>query len=525
MPRLFGARLSTKLSGLSTKLSDLSTKLSDLSQKLPASWPLWSILIAQTALTMSWLWRSAAFTDEALYIEAGHAEWAHWLHHAAIPDFPSWFSGAPALYPPLAAAADSVGGLAAARAVSLAAMLATTVLVYLIGGQLFGRLAGLLAALLFAVCGLTVHYGAFATFGPPSLFLLVLSAWAAVRIRAGGYGSLPACAVLLVAANATKYATLAWDPVILGTVLLHGWVRDKWRAIGRTASLAATVAVLAFGCLMLGGKDYATGVIGTTVFRSIHWASPSTAASVMDRALLTTGLLVLPALLGVAVSIVTKWPPPVIVFLGLLVLASLLAPIDQARIHELTSLDKNIGYGLPFAALGAGFALAEGRAWLARRKAKGRPIATTAIVVLVAAVLVSGSLEQVQFRGPDIALTRTIVTAIRASYRSGTFVLSDGAARVEQYYLPSIPSHLWIPTFRPSSQQKLRIVDQISCGSVSVVVLGKAGRTYDHPYDATIIQLMDRSHRYRLAAVASQRESSTDVWKLDGAPHSAGGCG
>ncbi len=515
----------SKLSGLSTKLSDLSTKLSDLSQKLPASWPLWSILIAQTALTVSWLWRSAAFTDEALYIEAGHAEWAHWLHHAAIPDFPSWFSGAPALYPPLAAAADSVGGLAAARAVSLAAMLATTVLVYLIGGQLFGRLAGLLAALLFAVCGLTVHYGAFATFGPPSLFLLVLSAWAAVRIRAGGYGWLPACAVLLVAANATKYATLAWDPVILGTVLLHGWVRDKWRAIGRTASLTATVAVLAFGCLMLGGKDYANGVIGTTVFRSIHWASPSTAASVMHRALLTTGLLVLPALLGVAVSIVTKWPPPVIVFLGLLVLASLLAPIDQARIHELTSLDKNIGYGLPFAALGAGFALAEGRAWLARRKARGRPVATTAIVVLVAAVLVSGSLEQVQFRGPDIALTRTIVTAIRASYRSGTFVLSDGAARVEQYYLPSIPSHLWIPTFRPSSQQKLRIVDQISCGSVSVVVLSKAGRTYDHPYDATIIQLMDRSHRYRLAAVASQRDSSTDVWKLEGAPRSARGCG
>ena len=495
-----------------------------LREKLPASWPLWSILIAQTALTVPWLWRSAAFTDEALYIEAGHAEWAHWLHHAAIPDFPSWFSGAPALYPPLAAAADSAGGLAAARAVSLLAMLATTVLVYLIGGQLFGRLAGILAALLFAVCGLTVHYGAFATFGPLSLFLLVLSAWAAVRIRAGGYGWLPACAVLLVVANATKYATLAWDPVILGTVLLHGWVRDKWLAIGRTAALTATVAVLGFGCLMLGGKDYAHGVIGTTVFRSIRWASPSTAASVMHRALFTTGLLVLPALLGVAVSIVRKWPPPVILFLGLLVLASLLAPIDQARIHELTSLDKNIGYGLPFAALGAGFALSEGRAWLARRTARGRQVAATAIVVLAGAVLVSGSLEQVQFRGPQAAVTRTVVTAIGRSYRNGTFVLSDGAARVEQYYLPSIPSHLWIGTFKPTSEQKLRIADHISCGSVSVVVLSKSGRTYDHPYDLTITQLMDRSHRYRLAAVASQGGSSIAVWKLDGSPNSARGC-
>ena len=206
------------------------------SQKLPVSWPLWSILITQTALTVSWLWRSAAFTDEALYIEAGHAEWAHWLHHAAIADFPSWFSGAPALYPPLAAAADSVGGLAAARAVSLAAMLATTVLVYLIGDQLFGRLAGLSRRA--ALRGLRTHRS----------LRRVCHVRAAIPVSAGALrlGGSPdsrgrlrlaaACAVFLVAANATKYATLAWDPVILGTVLLHGWVRDKWRAIGRTAS-------------------------------------------------------------------------------------------------------------------------------------------------------------------------------------------------------------------------------------------------------------------------------------------------
>ena len=284
------------------------------------------------------------------------------------------------------------------------------------------------------------------------------------------------------------------------------------------------MAVLAFGCLMLGGKDYANGVIGTTVFRSIHWASPSTAASVMQRALVMTGLLVLPALLGVAMSIVTRRPPPVILFLGLLVLASLLAPIDQARIHELTSLDKNIGYGLPFAALGAGFALSEGRAWLARREARGRQFATTAIVGLVAAVLVSGSLEQVQFRGPDIARTRTVVTAIATSYRSGTFVLSDGAARVEQYYLPSIPSHRWIATFRPASEQKLRIVDQIAAARSRSWCSARLAAPTTILTTRRSSQLMNRSHRYRLAAVASQRESSTDVWKLEGAAHSARGC-
>jgi 4-amino-4-deoxy-L-arabinose transferase-like glycosyltransferase len=498
---------------------------SGLKDRIPDTWPLWAILAAQAVLTLPWLWASAPFTDEALYIEAGHAEWAHWLHQVAVPYYPRWFSGAPVLYPPFAAAADSAGGLAAARAVSLVVMLATTALVYLIDKQLFGRLAGIFAALLFAVSGLVVHYGAFATFGPLSLFFLVLSAWAAVRIRAGGFGWLPACVLALVAANATKYATLAWDPVIFGIIVLHGWARGRGRAVGRTASVAATVIVVDLGCLMLGGADYAQGVIVTTAFRSVQWASPSPAPSVMLRALTMTGLLLLPALLGVAVSIVTKRPLPVTLFLCLLVLGGLLAPVDQARIHQLTSLDKNMGYGLPFAAIGAGYALSEGRKWLARRKAWGQRAATAAVVVSVVAALVSGIFEKVQFRGSDITETTKLVTGIGQSYRPGTFIVSDGAGRVEQYYLPAIPSHSWIGIFKPTAEQKLQIADQIRCGMVSVVVLRTAGRRYQHPYDLTVMRLLQHSTRYRLAAVVSQGGSRTDVWKVGRTTHSAGGCG
>ncbi len=142
------------------------------------------------------------------------------------------------LYPPLAAATDSAGGLVAARALSLIVMLATTATVYVIGNRLFGRLAGALGALVFAVCGLVVHYGAFATFGPLSLFLLVVATWAAIRIRDGSFAWLLACACMIAAANATKYATLAWDPVIIGIIILHGWDEDRRQAIGRAASVA-----------------------------------------------------------------------------------------------------------------------------------------------------------------------------------------------------------------------------------------------------------------------------------------------
>lgn len=493
-------------------------------ERIHAAWPLWAILVAQAVLTVPWLWRTAPFTDEALYLEAGHAEWAHWLHHAAVPDYASWFSGAPVFYPPIAAAADSAGGLAAARAVSLVVMFATTALVYVIGRRLFGRLAGALAAAVFALCGLVVHYGAFATFGPFALFLLLLAAWAAIRIRDGGFAWLPACVLALVAANAAKYATLAWDPVVIGIIVLHGWDKGRWQAIGRAASVTATVFVVEFGFLMLAGPAYTRGLVVTTLFRSIHWGTPSSSASVLAHALLMTGPLLLPAILGVVMSFVTRKPRPVTLFFCLLVLAGLLAPIEQARIHQLPSLDKNLAYGLPFAALGAGYGLAEGRAWLARRQPWGRLASTIAVAALLLAVLISGRLEKIQFRGPGSAVATQVVTAIKKSYRHGTYVISDGAARMEQYYLPTIPPESWIGTFSPSTEQQARIKDQIHCGLVSVVVLRKSGSTFDHPYDRKIIQLLSYDDRYQLSTVASQGIYSTDVWSMERTPKPAGGC-
>lgn len=76
------------------------------------------ILIAQAALSLRLLPTNTASTDEALYLWAGHLEWAHWLHGIALPLFPTYFSGAPVVYPPLGALADSIGGLAGARVLS-----------------------------------------------------------------------------------------------------------------------------------------------------------------------------------------------------------------------------------------------------------------------------------------------------------------------------------------------------------------------------------------------------------------------
>src|SRR6201989_2589621 len=150
---------------------------SGIGRPVAARWPLIAVLTVQAILSLRLTWSNTAFQDEGLYLRAGHLEWARWLHQAPIPDFPSYFSGAPVIYPPLGAVADNLGGLAAARVLSLSFMLGVTSLLWATAGRLYGRRAALLAAGLFATLAGTQFLGAFATCDAMALFLLALAAW------------------------------------------------------------------------------------------------------------------------------------------------------------------------------------------------------------------------------------------------------------------------------------------------------------------------------------------------------------
>jgi 4-amino-4-deoxy-L-arabinose transferase-like glycosyltransferase len=482
--------------------------------KAVLAWLLWPVLLAEAVLTLPWLWRTAPFTDEALYLRAGHQEWSHWLHHAALPDYAGWFSGAPVLYPPLGAAADSIGGLAAARGLSLIIMLGTTGFVYLACARLFGRQAAFFASALFAVSGLVVHNGAFATFNPLALFFLSLGLWAAVKSYDEGYRWIAVCALALAASNAVKYATLAWDPVIIGIVVLDGWDRGSAEALRRGFSLAATVAVLDAGFLMLGGAAYVAGVKVTTVFRGISFAASEPPSVIFWRAFAITGALMLAAMAGVVVSAARRNPMPVTVLLALLVLAALIAPIDQAHLRQLGSLDKNMSFGLPFAAIAAGYAISAVIEWAEERLPAGRLAGSAAGAALILLVLIAGRLQTVQFRGPASAVAAKLISAVSNGYQRGTYIVSDGAARMEQYYLPQIPAAMWVGIFDPSAAQRARIRVQICAGRVSLVILRMNGGSYDHAYDYQIRQLISRIQRYKLAVTAGQGHYTTQVWQL-----------
>lgn len=329
-------------------------------------WPLAGILALQAGLSLRLVWSNTAYQDEALYLWAGHLEWVHWLHGAPVPDFPSYFSGAPVIYPPLGALASSIGGLAAARILSLGCMLAATALLYAVARDLLGRRAAIAGAAAFAVIGPTQFLGALATFDALALLLLALAAWLAVRSGpGGGPGSggewsgeqwLVCCAVVMALADAVKYTSVLWNPVIIALAVLGPagpWPRSARRGIrlaGYTAALIVPVLFLAVG------HSYLAGIMSTTLARP---GSTVPVLRVLGHSAEWIGVVAFLAIAGATAATRKRLGRRLTTLAWALVAAAFLAPAGEARIHSDFSLFKHAGYGAWFACIVAGYALAE----------------------------------------------------------------------------------------------------------------------------------------------------------------------
>lgn len=273
-------------------------------------WPLLAVLAVQAALSVSMVRVRTAFGDEALYLSAGHLEWAHWLHGAKLPAYQTWFSGAPVLYPPVGAIADSLGGLAAARLLSLVFMLGVTSFGWSAANRLLvDERAAFFAVALFAVLAPTLHLGSYATYDAPALLLLAAATWCAGGARGSEKTTrrMAAAAILLALANATKYATALYDPVVLAVTFLSLWPDSGWKlAARRTALLAGIAAAVLGGLLALGGSGYLAGISVTTTGRP-H--GTDTASLVFTDAWSWTGFVLVPAVAAaVVVAARRRWP-------------------------------------------------------------------------------------------------------------------------------------------------------------------------------------------------------------------------
>jgi hypothetical protein len=321
---------------------------------------------------------------------AGHLEWAHWLHGVAVPDFASYFSGAPVIYPPLGAVASSIGGLATARILSLGCMLAATALLYAVTKHLFGRWAAIAGAVAFAATGPTAFLGALATFDAPAVMLLALASWFAVRSsREGGKWEgepwLVCCAVAMGLADAAKYTSLLWNLVVIALVVLGP--AGTWpRSAGRGIRLAGYTAALIIPVLFLaGGHSYLTGIMSTTLARP---GSTVPMLRVLGASAEWVGAVAILAITGAAVATRRRLGWRLTTLAWVLAASVFLAPLGEARIHTDFSLFKHAGYGAWFACIVAGYGVAAVAHAIQARQAE---YARAAGVVMVFLLGISGA--------------------------------------------------------------------------------------------------------------------------------------
>jgi hypothetical protein len=409
---------------------------------LVARSPLAVVLAVQTALSLRLVWSNTAFQDEGLYLRAGHLEWAGWLHGAPVPDFPSYFSGAPVVYPPIGALADNLGGLAAARILSLCLMLGVTAFLWASTVRLYGRRAALLATGLFATLAGTQFLGAFATYDPMSLFLLTMALWLGIRSADCKNRARPllllSTAICLALANAAQYMTALFAPILLVILATVTWRQQGGRAAWKAAVTVACIwlALIAIA-IHVAGHQYWVGITTSTLYRT-----PSGAAAnvILQRAYIWMSLILVLAVLGALLAFRSRDRGRFLP--GVLAVAALLIPIEQARLHTTLSLQKHVVFGAWFAAIAAGYAMAR-----LSRVDPGRGWAPVMAIPIVASTMF-GSIGRADALHSAWPNSSALIHALRPAVQAhpGKYLAED--FDVEAYYLrDEAPWQRWTSTY------------------------------------------------------------------------------
>jgi hypothetical protein len=106
--------------------------------------------------------------------------------------------------------------------------------------------------------------------------------------------------------------------------------------------------------LKYAGHDYISGIQLTTLNRQPE-GLPSSAGMVLRDSFDWVGLLLVFALVGLA--IIWRHGVRARLFMGVLIVADILAPIEQARLHTTIALHKHVTFGAWFACIAVGYVI------------------------------------------------------------------------------------------------------------------------------------------------------------------------
>jgi len=349
--------------------------------------PLVLILVAEAAFTLKLARWAYASGDEGRYIYDGHQLIYELWHGGGSPYYETFFSGAPVIYPVLAAMADYVGGLLAVRLMSLIFMLVATCLLFGTSRRWFGYWPGVLAAGLFGGIGLTQDLGALGTYDAMSLMLLTGAAYCAARTgddEPHATGWLLATPFVLLVANATKYASCLFDPVVIGIAVCEIRRNGAWRMAQRTAALGLTTLTLLGVALLVGGRAYLQGVLSSTLSRQADdaaFAGTTTGQSNLPAHAIAQaswdwiGAVLALGLLALVLAMLKRRARRYAALLAVLLVAGLLVTAEGIHLHSTESMYKHDDLGVWFTAAGAGAVVA----WIRPRFVQ--PLVALALIV------------------------------------------------------------------------------------------------------------------------------------------------
>ena len=391
------------------------------------TWPLGLILALQAACSLTLVWSNSAFADEANYLWQGHLEWSHWLHGTKIPIFHD--SGAALIYPPIGALADSIGGLAGARILSLCFMLISTALLYFTARHLFGTGAAVCGAVLWAVSEPVLRL-TFATYDPLACMFVALSAWlivqSSVRRHRGELVAAAAVCLALGSVIAVAFAIMIPVVVLFGFLVLNSTVGNRM-AWWCSAWLGGGAVIVMVGLLTY--MHMWADAIGSTVGRRKANLDQGV-VSIIRAAWSWDGLLAALALAAIVIALAAErtWTRRMLV--AFLAASGTVVPVYQAHIGTGWSLDKHMTGCTWFMAIAAGYALAKARPASWTPAVTGAAFCGLLVYPLATGIWYSRSAYQMW---PN---ETNLVTAIRplAARASGPILASNDT--VLEYYLP-----------------------------------------------------------------------------------------
>ena len=338
----------------------------------PATWrmarwvPLALILAAQAVLSARLFHLGNASPDETLYIYSGHQLISELWHGGGSPYYETYMSGTPVIYPVLAAMVDHVGGLAAVRLMSTVFMLTATGTLFASTKHLVGYWPGVAAAGLFAGLGLTQDLGAYATYDAMSLALVALAAFCAVHTADSDRHAtrwLLLVPAALLAANATKYVTILFDPVVIGIAALRVAEKGSDRLISRFLALAASTSLLLGIAVFVAGSAYVNGIMFTTVDRPggtqpVLGSFRTPSGAIISESWSWIGVVLALGATATLLALLVRRDVKSVALPALLTVAGLLVTVGALRLHSDESVHKHDDFGAWFTCIAAGYAFA-----------------------------------------------------------------------------------------------------------------------------------------------------------------------